>query len=203
MRIYALVPLLVRQHVGWSNTRRIPRFDARLEPRARTDTNMQLHSEFCRMETLGWLLRQRGARRGVELGVQRGHFARALLSHWGEDRVDEYVLVDLWGQHAQASYIDDANVGVAAQEALMRETMGNLRGWNTRVCRDLTSECAKKEARLLYICIYGQERLTSTYTFGPCIHVQTRSNMSCSNMPCSNMHVRTCHATLKVPQNLK
>ena len=95
---------------------------------------------FRRRDDLGNILESEGMQVGAELGVQAGHFAKAILSRWTSCR--KYVLVDLWRQ--QQHYKDLANVDNERQEKLYRETLKNLERWSTKteVCRNYTSICA-------------------------------------------------------------
>lgn len=93
-------------------------------------------------EELGRLLEREGKHDGVEVGVQAGWFAKALLQNWPS--ASKYVLVDLWKQ--QAGYVDSANVNNDRQEALMAETLERLQPFANKidVCRDYSTQCATR-----------------------------------------------------------
>ncbi|CAD7941137.1 unnamed protein product [Amoebophrya sp. A120] len=80
-----------------------------------------------RHEYLGALLEHRGAKRGVELGVQRGIFSVELLQRWRS--FEEYVLVDLWGKTAADVVYLDASGAVSedTQEQFLEEAVQSLR----------------------------------------------------------------------------
>ncbi len=91
---------------------------------------------------LGEVCEVEGFRRGLELGVQRGIFAKETLSRWPS--CEEYHLVDLWAP--QENYRDIANVGQKAQDLILREAMDRLEEWwdaKIRMCRNYTSVCAR------------------------------------------------------------
>eukprot|EP00192_Tetraselmis_astigmatica_P013191 CAMPEP_0117665278 /NCGR_PEP_ID=MMETSP0804-20121206/9723_1 /TAXON_ID=1074897 /ORGANISM="Tetraselmis astigmatica, Strain CCMP880" /LENGTH=338 /DNA_ID=CAMNT_0005472677 /DNA_START=109 /DNA_END=1125 /DNA_ORIENTATION=+ len=93
-------------------------------------------------EDLGVIMEFEGFKVGAELGVQMGIFAAKTLSRWPS--VEEYLLVDLWAQ--RASYRDDANVNNVEQERRYQTTLSNTNKWKKqrKVCRNLTTECAKQ-----------------------------------------------------------
>jgi len=68
---------------------------------------------------IGGLLEDLGLTVGVEIGVQRGAFARVTLDGWPSCK--QYYLIDPW-RH-QDNYKDGANVDDANQTANMLETM--------------------------------------------------------------------------------
>ena len=59
-----------------------------------------------------------GFKRGVEIGVQRGEFARTMVSEWAGHGLDLYALVDVWAP--QENYLDVANVDLNAQEDILK-----------------------------------------------------------------------------------
>ena len=79
---------------------------------------------------------------GVELGVQRGEFARSILHQW--TNCSRYVLVDMWAP--LESYYDIANVEPAEQNANQLATMANVAPFLSiiSVCRNFTTSCALK-----------------------------------------------------------
>ena len=93
---------------------------------------------------------------GVELGVQRGVFARATLSGWPS--CARYVLVDLWAP--LENYIDQANVGTAEQNAIMAEALAATAPWAgaVEVCRNLTTRCAPRFADESFDFVYVDAR---------------------------------------------
>lgn len=98
---------------------------------------------FKKRDNLGTILQnEEGFVRGIELGVQKGHYARAMLSQW--TKCKEYHLVDLWAP--QENYEDVANINQAQQDKNYLETLENLKPWEDKihVCRNYTSTCVKK-----------------------------------------------------------
>ena len=93
---------------------------------------------------------------GVELGVQRGVFARATLSGWPS--CARYVLVDLWAP--LENYVDQANVGMAEQNAIMAEALAATAPWAgaVEVCRNLTTRCAPRFADESFDFVYVDAR---------------------------------------------
>jgi hypothetical protein len=93
---------------------------------------------------------------GVELGVQRGVFARATLSGWPS--CARYVLVDLWAP--LENYVDQANVGTAEQNAIMAEALAATAPWAgaVEVCRNLTTRCAPRFADESFDFVYVDAR---------------------------------------------
>ena len=64
-----------------------------------------------------------GLRDGVELGVQRGEFAEALLQQWTS--AQSYTLVDVWQQQSD-DYDDVANVNQSVQDVYYSETLQRM-----------------------------------------------------------------------------
>jgi hypothetical protein len=93
---------------------------------------------------------------GVELGVQRGVFARATLSGWPS--CAHYVLVDLWAP--LENYVDQANVGQAEQNAIMAEALAATAPWAgaVEVCRNFTTRCAPRFADESFDFVYVDAR---------------------------------------------
>lgn len=93
-------------------------------------------------EDLGNILHTEGFTSGVEVGVQQGGFANALLRRWR--RCKSYTLVDLWAP--QKDYKDGANVDQQAQDHAMGRAIANTEGFrHTKVelCRNFSVVCAK------------------------------------------------------------
>ena len=91
-------------------------------------------------DDFGHILEKEKFKIGVELGVQRGHFAEKTLSGW--HGCERYVLVDLWAK--QKNYIDLANNYDHARikkEALHRMKPFREKGVNIEVCHNYTSSC--------------------------------------------------------------
>ena len=105
---------------------------------------------------LGKYLDARGYTSGVELGVQRGRFSRAMLAGW--PRCERYELVDLWAQ--QSNYVDGANVDDRQQGKIYAEAMRVTRPWASKVgvCRNLTTACAARYADASFDFIYLDAR---------------------------------------------
>eukprot|EP00920_Eleutheroschizon_duboscqi_P007673 GHVT01017495.1.p1 GENE.GHVT01017495.1~~GHVT01017495.1.p1 ORF type:complete len:402 (-),score=17.59 GHVT01017495.1:196-1332(-) len=98
-----------------------------------------LHSR----EELACVLEAESKKRGVELGVFDGHFAKNVLHNW--HHCQEYVLVDLWS--AQENYDQDASGSYLSVPERAAQVLSNaLRTtapWRekVRVCRGGTTEC--------------------------------------------------------------
>jgi hypothetical protein len=75
------------------------------------------------------ILQREGMQVGVELGVQRGHFAAQILSGWLTCK--RYYLVDLWAP--QHNYKDGANVGRDQQDQILKEAQANLQSWRDKL----------------------------------------------------------------------
>jgi hypothetical protein len=91
---------------------------------------------------LGHIAEQLKLKRGVELGVQEGYFAKDILERWNS--AEEYHLVDLWAP--QANYEDAANVGMKEQQKKMNSALERTSKWKQaiRVCRNYTTICAQR-----------------------------------------------------------
>ncbi len=90
---------------------------------------------------LGQLLQNEGWTTGVELGVQRGGFAKDILTQW--KRNTRYVLVDSW--EVLENYKDDANIPQENQDKNYALTMERTKQWRSiEVCRNLTTVCARR-----------------------------------------------------------
>ena len=107
-------------------------------------------------EELGARLQERGYKTGVELGVQSGVFAKAILSRW--QAAERYVLVDVWRQ--LDNYVDGANVDNSKQEMVYQKALSNTRAFGSKVevCRDLTVACAEKYEDQSFDFIYVDAR---------------------------------------------
>ena len=93
---------------------------------------------------LAALLNAEGMTSGVEVGVKKGLFARAILRAWTICK--NYTLIDLWRE--QPNYADRANVNNAEQERNYRITVRRLQSYarGLTVCRDLSVRCAARIA---------------------------------------------------------
>ena len=93
-------------------------------------------------DELGSLLESLEFHTGVELGVQRGVFAKSMLDQWKS--ATEYVLVDLWGH--QANYEDVANVNEQQQSEIMADAMNRLKEFSDKiqVCKNYTTVCSER-----------------------------------------------------------
>jgi Methyltransferase domain len=93
---------------------------------------------------IGKLIQSEGFKSGIEVGVLAGLFARITLQDWPS--CERYVLVDAW-RHLE-NYQDSANTDSAHQEKRYEQSMTHLAPWIDKgvveVCRDFSSECAKK-----------------------------------------------------------
>ena len=94
---------------------------------------------FMRRNDLGRIAQSEGFTRGLELGVQRGHYSKIILSSW--HGCTEYHLVDLWGH--QENYNDIANKNQDEQNKIYDEAMANLQPWGNKIhfCRNYTTSC--------------------------------------------------------------
>eukprot|EP00798_Chlamydomonas_sp_ICE-L_P007720 gene7720-891_t len=83
-----------------------------------------------------------GFKVGVELGVQRGHYANHILHHWPS--CEKYYLVDLWAQ--QENYVDFANVPNKEQDDIFKEAQTVLKVWEAKTVfiKDCTTNAAKQ-----------------------------------------------------------
>jgi len=90
---------------------------------------------------LGDILTRENFTRGVELGVQTGRFANAILTKW--TGCEEYLLVDVWAP--LDNYKDAANVDQASQNRNYDAAMKATESWAgiRRVCRNYTSSCVR------------------------------------------------------------
>jgi hypothetical protein len=112
-------------------------------------------------DDLGDILRITNKRVGAELGVQLGNFANNLMRRW--KKVDEYVMVDLWGH--QEHYLDSANVDNKEQDHRYKSSLsiGNqlvkegILG-KLSVCRNFTTSCATKYPDNYFDFIYVDAR---------------------------------------------
>lgn len=91
---------------------------------------------------IAWLLEKEGFTSGVELGVHSGVFSKHFLSNWPGCK--RFILVDLWQQ--QTNYNDNANVANSEQEQRYQMTLQSVSAWKEKVvvCRNYTTECAKR-----------------------------------------------------------
>lgn len=107
---------------------------------------------------LAGILNREGLTTGVELGVQRGGFAKHNLRNWPSCK--RYVLVDLWAH--QANYRDSANFGTAVHQSFKREALHNVAPYVSKgiveVCQGYTTECAKRYANNTFDFIYVDAR---------------------------------------------
>lgn len=116
--------------------------------------NYSINPQESRSSSIGKLLQRHGAQTGVELGVQRGLFAKNLLEHW--PGVVDYLLVDAWTH--MDNYLDGANVNSVSQNANYKEAMYNTRLWNVSVCHNFTSVCARVHQNQSFDFIYVDAR---------------------------------------------
>mmetsp|Transcript_87449 Transcript_87449/g.155099 ORF Transcript_87449/g.155099 Transcript_87449/m.155099 type:complete len:237 (-) Transcript_87449:166-876(-) len=109
-----------------------------------THTHTVTVPEFGTRDSLGSLLEAEGMRTGAELGVQAGLFSKATLAQWPSCK--SYMLVDVWAQ--LTNYEDTANVNNSRQEELYQMSLRNTDPWkeNVHVCRNYTTNCAKRVA---------------------------------------------------------
>ena len=107
-------------------------------------------------DDLGSLLESLGFHTGVELGVQRGIFAKSMLDQWKS--ATEYVLVDLWSH--QANYEDVANVDEQQQSDIMADAMNRLKEFSDKiqVCKNYTTVCSERFSDEYFDFIYVDAR---------------------------------------------
>lgn len=108
---------------------------------------------------IGDILQEEGLKYGVELGVQRGRFAKTILDRWSSAKV--YVLVDLWAK--QTNYLDLSNKENETHHLYKLETMKRVqhhsaRGVKIVVCQDYTTNCAKRFKRNYFDFVYVDAR---------------------------------------------
>jgi hypothetical protein len=105
---------------------------------------------------LGRICKTEKFKRGVELGVQRGLFAKTVLQAWSS--CEKYVLVDLW-EH-QHNYEDVANKDNAEQESIMKQALANVAPFKDiiEVCRNFTTVCALQYPDAFFDFIYVDAR---------------------------------------------
>jgi len=89
---------------------------------------------------LGDICQHENLMTGVEVGVQRGLFAKEILTRWKSCK--SYMLVDIWEQ--QKHYEDVANVDNASHEKIRQEAMRNVAPWQNiiKICRNYSTACA-------------------------------------------------------------
>ena len=88
---------------------------------------------FATRDELGILLESEGMKKGVEVGVQMGHYSAKLLSGWKS--CEKFYLVDAWKE--QENYVDIANVGAAEQEQIYLEARNRMKQWRQKQSFDL------------------------------------------------------------------
>ena len=93
------------------------------------------------------VLEREGLVDGVEIGVQRGYFAKAALGTWTKAR--RYALVDVWGE--QDNYVDQANVAQSLQDQFYVQAKAavKFRSNDTRIeiCRNFTTVKTPEDPR--------------------------------------------------------
>lgn len=91
---------------------------------------------------IGNILEKRHYKVGVELGVQAGIFARAMLSRWS--KCEKYILVDIWARQDK-NYLDTANVDNQQQNQIMRLAQQRTGPWASKVIihQNFTVDAAK------------------------------------------------------------
>jgi hypothetical protein len=105
---------------------------------------------------IGELLESEGFKSGVELGVLKGEFSEQVLHGWPS--CEKYVLVDAW--RPLENYVDSSNFPVEIQEDNFMKTMKRMEKWKSKieVCRNLTTNCAKKYNKEKFDFVYVDAR---------------------------------------------
>lgn len=87
------------------------------------------------------MLEERKFKTGIEVGVQKGQFARWTLDRWPS--CEQYHLVDIWKQ--QENYKDVANVDNSKQNSNFQKTLINIKPYEDKVVihRNLSTDAAK------------------------------------------------------------
>jgi hypothetical protein len=109
---------------------------------------MALHPMVASMDSrdlFGHALKMMGHNAGtfVEVGVNRGHYAKLMMSQWGGNR---YVMVDPWMPAPGEEYVDIANAPtIEAHNDVLTEAIRNVEGFGARpvVVRDTSLGAAK------------------------------------------------------------
>ena len=111
---------------------------------------------FKNRDELGTIAQNEGFTKGLELGVQRGIYAKTILSQW--HNCTEYHLVDLWA--VQENYEDIANVNQEQQDNNYKLTLDTLSPWTSKihVCRNYTTACVTKFEDQYFDYIYVDAR---------------------------------------------
>eukprot|EP00758_Cryptobia_borreli_P008525 Tbor_TRINITY_DN5396_c0_g1::TRINITY_DN5396_c0_g1_i14::g.4634::m.4634 len=99
---------------------------------------------------------------GVEIGVDKGGFAAHTLKKWPSCK--EYHLVDIWKK--QKNYVDFFNENDTVQEYKFRKAKKKLKQWlkseggqdKVRICRNLSTICAKQYTDMYFDYIYVDAR---------------------------------------------
>ncbi len=105
---------------------------------------------------IGKLLEDEGATNGIEVGVQAGIFAEAILSQWKS--CQKYHLVDKRA-HLE-NYKDNANVDDKTQNLIMEEAKKRTSQWGSKVviCRNFSVLCAQEFGPASFDFIYIDAR---------------------------------------------
>jgi hypothetical protein len=112
------------------------------------NSKMALHPMVASMDSrdlFGHALKMMGHNAGtfVEVGVNRGHYAKLMMSQWGGNR---YVMVDPWMPAPGEEYVDIANAPtIEAHNDVLTEAIRNVEGFGARpvVVRDTSLGAAK------------------------------------------------------------
>lgn len=103
-------------------------------------------------EEIGAMMTSKGYMLAAEVGVQKGEFARKMLSSWN----GHLVLVDSWRSFNQEEYEDVANVSDEEHFKNYRECLDNLREFEGRftTCRALSPEVSTLFKNNLFDLVY-------------------------------------------------
>lgn len=101
---------------------------------------------------IGRMMTERGYKLAAEIGVQKGEFAKQILSHWD----GHLVLVDAWREFPTEIYNDTANVSTESHSNNYNECLQNLREFEGRftTCRGLSQETSELFKDELFDLVY-------------------------------------------------
>lgn len=130
------VDLDVTLHVVWGDQVPLVKSTVKLHPMVASMTTRDL---------FGYALRMMGHNSGtfVEVGVNRGLFAKLMLAQWGGNR---YIMVDPWTPAPEEEYVDIANApSLEVHNNVLAEAIRNVEGFGARpvIIRDTSVGAAR------------------------------------------------------------
>lgn len=101
---------------------------------------------------IGHMMTERGYKLAAEIGVQKGEFAKQILSSWN----GHLVLVDSWRELPTEIYNDPANISTKDHLNNYNECLQNLREFEGRftTCRGLSQETSELFKDELFDLVY-------------------------------------------------